>query len=374
MSTSSRFTYAQWLDALAETGRADDYGMVASAWLAARDHGRPRLSAVKSVNAWLSEHPPPGVANLQAALHRLRQAYGSGNLPPDPAQPPQAVSEAPGAVQPPLFQAPSGYEAQHAAQPVQAADFAPDPAWLPAEYQQAQPAVPAGTAWQDGSPQQPAPPAEQQYTGPAEYQQADSPAEQARKAANDVWLAQQQPAPPAGQPWQQQAPPEHPWQVVMLKLGELETTIAALYRGLEPLMRLAEESEAADAALAASQLAQPSEAQAQALAIAQQQGWTPGPVFEDGSPDIDWDALCPAHCREDRCGPDGERCSCPGHDPGGIHARGLPQGAGFVPQMPPDGPQSRAQPPPDFYGGHVVPAPDFGAMAAASDGEDWEQT
>ena len=81
-----------------------------------------------------------------------------------------------------------------------------------------------------------------------------------------------------------------------------------------------------DEALASSQLAQPSEAQQAALAIADQQGWTAGPVFAQDPP-------------------------------GG-------------PRTPAAGLAAPEPPPtvaPDFYGGHVV-APDFGAMADASDG------
>lgn len=263
---NSRPTYGAWLDQIATQGRTDDYGLVASAWLAAKTSGRPKLSAVRSVNAWLSEHAPPGgVANLQAALHALEVFYHDQNgLPPqDGLQPPPGVQQ-------PLFQP-------------------PDPAMV--FYPEQPPYDPAGMAGY----QQPAPPAESQ-----------------------PWIEQQA---PADQPWQQQGPPpvvpEHPWQVVMLKLGELETLIASLYRGLEPLMQLAAEATAVEVALDASQLAaqQPvTDAQQRVQEIAAQHGWTPGPAFE------------------------------------------APEDAG-------------QEPSPDFYGGHAVP-PNFAAMADASDGSE----
>ena len=91
---TGRPTYGGWLDQIAETGRADDYGLVASAWLAAKANGRPKLHAPKGVNRWLSEHPPPGVASLQATLHALVQAYHDQDGLPAPDQAATAVPPA----------------------------------------------------------------------------------------------------------------------------------------------------------------------------------------------------------------------------------------------------------------------------------------
>ena len=298
---ASRPTYGAWLDQIATQGRTDEYGLVASAWAAAKASGRPKLFAVKSVNAWLSEHPPPGVANLQAALHALERAYhDAGGLPEQVAPPGAApMAYAPsgpgGNPMAPVFQPPDPAMGQQRLGFPQAPEYPPDqpvqdPAWLPAEYQQ--PAPPAGQPWQQQ------PPAEPQIVAPL------TPGNPNVAAA-------------FGQP------PENPQQVIMLMIGRLESMIAALYRGMEPLMRLAEQAEAADQALDGSQLAQPSEAQQRAMAIAEQQGWTPGPAFADPATEA-------AAAEEDA----------------------------WAHQEPPL---------PDFYGGHAVP-PNFAAMADASDG------
>ena len=262
----SRPTYGGWLDQIAEQGRTDDYGRVASAWLAAKASGRPKLSAVRSVNAWLSEHPPPGVANLQATLHQLSTAYHeAGGLDHQQSAPPGGEDRA---GQQALWPADSGAEMSPGLDPDRSHALI----------------------------SQPAPPA------------APSPQVTAVPVPGEQHVAVQQP----GQP------PEHPYQVIMLAIGRLETLVAALYRGMEPLMRLAEDAEAADQALDASQLAaspQVAQAQARVSEIADQQGWTPGPAFEQLAPQAAEPAM------------------------------------------------------PDFYGGHVV-APDFASMAQASDGRE----
>ena len=240
MSTPlSRPTYAGWLDEIGRSGRSDDPGLVASAWLAARDHGRPRLSAVRSVNQWLAAHGVPGVQNLNAALHALEQGYHSADGLPPAATAVQPVQAAPPM---PTFQPPMAPQ-----QPVQAAL-----PW-PEQQQAAPPAVPAG----------------------------------------------QEPAQPAV--------PEHPWQVVMLALGRIEAWMTAL----APLAQLAAEAGMVNAAIDASALVQPSEAQQRVQQIAADHGWTAGPAFADQQP---------------------------------------------------------AQAAVGFYGNHVVAQPDFAAMADASDG------
>ena len=105
--------------------------------------------------------------------------------------------------------------------------------------------------------------------------------------------------------------PEHPYQVIMLAIGRLEAQITAFWQAADPLIRLAAEAMATGEALDASPLSASPQAE-QVSEIAAQQGWTPGPAFEDAQPE-------PAA--------------------------------------------------PDFYGGHVV-APDFASMAQASDGSE----
>jgi rhodanese-related sulfurtransferase len=267
----SRPTYGGWLDQIAEQGRTDDYGRVASAWAAAKASGRPKLSAVRSVNAWLSEHPPPGVAGLQATLHQLSQAYHeAGGLDQQQPAPPAGMPVAPSAPPPDMRRL--GYEAGSPQEvPGQ------QPLW-PADGQQ--PVQPAG-------PQQP-------------VQPADVPSSQVTVHAEP---GDQNVAIAFGQV------PEHPWQMVLLAIGRLETLVTQFWQAADPLIRLAAEAMAAGEALDASQLAASPQASA-VQEIADAQGWTAGPAFETG----------PAA--------------------------------------------------PDFYGGHVVPAPDFASMAQASDGSE----
>ena len=287
---AGRPTYGGWLDEIADTGRRDQFGMVAAAWANAKANGRPKLHAVKGVNKWLSEHPPPGVdpEALQSVLHQLDLAYHSQDgLPADQAAltmvPP--VQDVPAAEWP--VADPAWFDHQHAHQPL-AHDGFPEH-WHAEDGR-------AVVLDSEGAPSWAS-------------DQAEHPAEVVYYPEQPADQAQQQPAQAAEQP-------EHPWQVVLLRLGELHALVSALAQGLAPLLQLAAEAQQADAALAASQLAQPSAAQARALEIAQQQGWTTGPA--------------------------------------------IPQ-----PQQP-----AQVPAPPDFYGGHVVAPPDFGAMADASDGRE----
>lgn len=271
----SRPTYGGWLDQIAEQGRADDYGHVATAWAAAKAHGRPKLSAVKSVNAWLMEHPPPGVANLQATLHHLATAYHeAGGLdhqqPAQPANPqvsaPPGMPVAPATPPPAAFQPPG--EIRHLG--YEPGEIPGQQALWPADHQQSDPAADAA-AW-TGQP----PPASSQVTGPPEQV------------------------------------PEHPWQMVLLAIGRLETQLAGFQAAISPLIALAADAMSVDEALDASPLSASPQA-SEAYRIAEQNGWTQGPAFEQ-------------------------------------------------PAQP-----EPAQP--DFYGGHVV-APDFASMAQASDGSE----
>jgi hypothetical protein len=285
---TGRPTYGGWLDQIAAEGRTDDYGLVAAAWAAARENGRPRLHAPKGVNKWLSEHPPPGVANLTAALHQLERAYHDQAGLPAQEQPGQAAA----AVQPvpetiwPEGGDPAWWDHQHAHQPI-AHDGFPE-------------------HWHDG--------------GRAVVIDATGQPVWADEAMPELpgaaYEASEQPAGGYQQPAQAAGAPEHPWQVVLLRLGEIEAMLAGFMQAMAPLLALATEAMQADQALAASQLAQPSAAQQRAQQIAAQHGWTTGPE--------------------------------------------IPQ-----PQQPAAQPQA-----PDFYRGHVVPQPNFAAMGEASTGRE----
>jgi hypothetical protein len=229
------------------------------------------------------------VAGLQATLHALSQAYheagGLGQQQPAPAA---GMPVAPSAPPPDMRRL--GYEAGSPQEvPGQ------QPLW-PADGQQ--PVQPAG-------PQQP-------------VQPADAPSPQVTVQAvpgdQNVAIA-------FGQV------PEHPWQMVLLAIGRLETLVTQFWQAADPLIRLAAEAMAAGEALDASQLAASPQASA-VQEIADAQGWTAGPAFDQPQQEY----------------PD--------------------EAAHFQPQQP-------AQPAaPDFYGGHVVPAPDFASMAQASDGSE----
>ena len=293
----SRPTYGGWLDQIAEHGRTDEIGLVATAWAAAKAHGRPKLSAVKSVNAWLSEHPPPGVANLQATLHHLATAYHeAGGLdhqqPAQPANPqvyeptglqgqpvePPGMPVAPATPPPAAFQPPG--EIRHLG--YEPGEIPGQQALWPADHQQSDPAADAA-AW-TGQP----PPASSQVTAPL----VPGDPNLAAALGQDV--------------------PEHPWQMVLLAIGRLETQLAGFQAAISPLIALAAEAMSVDEALDASPLSASPQA-SEAYRIAEQNGWTQGPAFEQ-------------------------------------------------PAQP-----EPAQP--DFYGGHVV-APDFASMAQASDGSE----
>lgn len=269
----SRPTYGGWLDQIAEQGRTDEYGLVASAWLAAKASGRPKLSAVRSVNAWLSEHPPPGVANLQATLHQLSTAYHeAGGLDHQQPAPPAGAPSAPPpagetAGQQPLWPADSGAEMSPAGpiarmpdqQPAQAAD---------AEAWGGQPPPASHEAWlAEGQP--------------------PSPQVTAVPVPGEQHVAVQQP----GQP------PEHPYQVIMLAIGRLEALVTSFWQAADPLIKLAAEAMSVDEALDASPLSaspQVAEAQERVSEIARRSGWTPGPAFEPAPPDFYGGHVVPA--------------------------------------------------------------------------------
>ena len=257
---AGRPTYGGWLDEIARQGRTDDFGHVATAWANAQANGRPKIHAPRSVNKWLAEHPPPGVGNLALTLHQLEQAYhnqsgldGFGDGPPATPQP-----------------------ASHQ-QPDPAADQAQQD-WFTSPEGQAWLASPNGQEWM-AQQNAAAEPMVQQYPAEQAYQQPEQPAEV----------------------------PEHPWQMVLLAVGRLETQITTFMQVMAPLIALAGEAAAVDTAIQASAAFQPSPAQVRAQAIAAEHGWTPGPEIP-------------------------------------------------APQ------------PPSFYGSHVVAQPNFAAMADASDG------
>lgn len=244
---AGRATYSGWLDQIAQQGRTDDYGRVAAGWLNAQPNGRPKYHAPKSVNRWLSEHPPPGVVNLQATLHQLEQHYHQqAALPGDPA-----------------ITAPQ--------QPDPAAEQQQD--WFASPEGQAWLASPDGQAWiasqHVSAGQEPV----QETLYPAPGADELHPEQPAEDPDAQVWgyLDQQ----PPDQPWQQQGPPENPQQVIMLMIGRLEAKIDAFWQAMAPLVQLASETLAVDTAIATSQLASP--AQLRAQQIAREQGWTPGP-------------------------------------------------------------------------------------------------
>ena len=107
--------------------------------------------------------------------------------------------------------------------------------------------------------------------------------------------------------------PEHPWQLVLLKLGQVQEAIEQFWQAMAPLVALARDAMAIDSSQLVTGQATP--AQQRALEIAMSQGWTTGPE---------------------------------------------------IPQ-PPAAPQPPI--PPSFYGGHVVPQPDFGRIADQQDPE-----
>jgi len=372
---AGRPTYGGWLDQIAETGRADDYGLVASAWLAAKANGRPKLHAPKGVNRWLSEHPPPGVASLQATLHALVQAYHDQDGLPAPDQAATAVPPAQ-AVPPAAWpvEDPAWWDHQHLHDPlahdgfpvhwhdpmgavggVEQPEQAPDQAQQQPGSAAVRPQHPASafprpdqaSQWPDGTTE-----VNQRVDGswdvldPAGWRWAgwwagdawtdqqpiqppDLRQQQPDQGAAAVYYPEpvpQQPGWPAAEvPWEPEQPadqaPEHPYQVVMIMLARIENELLRMTQALAPLIALAAEAQAADAALAASQLAQPSAAQQRAAQIAAEHGWTAGPAFA---------------------------------------------------QQAPGGPQAAPAAPPDFYGGHVVAPPDFAAIAEASDGREDE--
>lgn len=84
---------------------------------------------------------------------------------------------------------------------------------------------------------------------------------------------------------------------------------------------------------------------------------------DDNPTPQDWaNGLCELHCREDRCGPNGERCSCPGHH----GAKHTPQRASIPAQDPPgDSQRPAARHRQRTDGAIVVPA-------AGGPGEDGE--
>jgi len=258
---AGRPTYGGWLDQIAQEGRTDDFGLAAAAWANAQPHGRPKYHAPKSVNRWLSEHPPPGVANLQATLHQLEKHYhAQDGLPADP-----------------------GAATITAGQEASEQDAQQD--WFASPEGQAWLASPEGQAWA--------------------YQQHVS-------AGQEPVQEELYPEQPAVQPQPVQVSevPEHPWQLVLLKLGQVQAAIDQFYQVMAPLIALARDAMAIDS----SQLVtgQPTPAQARALEIAMAQGWTTGPEI----------------------------------------------------------PAPLPTPAQDFYGGPPVPLPDFGRMADASDGRE----
>jgi hypothetical protein len=297
---TGRPTYGGWLDQIAAEGRTDDFGLVAAAWSNAQANGRPKYHAPKSVNRWLSEHAPPGVGNLQQTLHQLEQHYHNQSGLPD----------APGHAAMPGAHAALPEDHQHAyQQPAQAADQAEaEQDWFTSPAGQAWLASPEGQAWL--ASQHPVSAGQEPVQGELYPDPAADPAIMGHPEITG--------GDPLGEHYQcvtgQEPPePEHPYQVILLAIGRLQQQIDGFWQAMAPLIELAAESARVDAAIDASQLAQPSAAQQRALEIAQQQGWTPGPA---------------------------------------------------IPQ-PPAPPQAA----PDFYGQHVVPQPDFGRLAAEAQDE-----
>ena len=261
---TGRPTYGGWLDEIAREGRTDDFGRAAAGWANAKDNGRPKLHAPRSVNKWLSEHPPPGVDNLQATLHQLEQHYhDQSGLPAAPGASTitagQQADQA--AEQQDWFASPDG----------QAWLASPDgQAWI--TQQQAGPAADDVTAGQDDPTM-------------AEWLETDqgqawlvTPDGQEWLRGDDgqAWYAERHPHQQPGQP---AGAPEHPWQVVLLALGRIETQLTTFMQAMAPLVALAGEAMAVDTAIQASAAFQPSPAQARAQQIAADHGWTPGPAI-----------------------------------------------------------------------------------------------
>ena len=303
---AGRPTYGGWLDEIAREGRTDDYGRVATGWANAQANGRPKIHAPRSVNKWLSEHPPPGVANLALTLHQLEQHYHNQSGLPDtpgmvPAQPQPAAGQ----------------------QPAQATDQAQQD-WFSSPAGQQWLASPDGQAW---IAQQQAQPADEDVSAGqddptmAEWLETDQGQQWLATEDGQAWLTSED-----GSAWyaeRHQQPeqaadvqvPEHPYQVILLAIGRMEARQEAMMQALAPLIALSGEAMAVDTAIQASAAFQPTPAQARAQAIAREQGWTTGPEIPQQ----------------------------PAAQPGLV--------------------------PPSFYGQHVVPQPDFGRIADQQDPE-----